>query len=220
MEHVTARVEQMNMVGQMAASVAHEIRNPLTAVHGYLQMIKIKGASWINQERLDLMISELDRTNFVITEYLLLAKDKVPDLKNCCLNSIIKAVFPLLQVTANTNTSIKLCLGEIPQILLDENEIRQLLFNLVNNGLQAMTKGGELVISTYTEEDTVVLSVRDQGSGIASQILEKIGTPFLTTKTNGTGLGLTTCYRIAQRHNATIDVETSNSGTTFLIRFA
>ncbi|HWR45316.1 ATP-binding protein [Sporomusa sp.] len=221
MEQVVARAEQMNMVGQMAASVAHEIRNPLTSVRGYLQMMKIKGESSISQERYDLMISELDRTNTVITEYLLLAKDKVPNLRSCCLNSIITAVFPLIQVTAGaTSAYIKLFPEEIPETYLDKNEIRQLIFNLVNNGLQAMPKGGELVIRTYMDKDTVVLSISDQGSGIPPQILKNLGTPFLTTKNTGTGLGLPMCYRIAQRHNAAIHVETSDKGTTFLVKFS
>jgi len=221
MEQIMARTEQMNMVGQMAASVAHEIRNPLTSVRGYLQLMKIKGESSISQERYDLMISELDRTNAIISEYLSLAKDKIPELKRCCLNDIICAIYPLLQAAAGaSNTSIQLFLEDIPEVCLDNNEIRQLIVNLVNNGLQAMSQGGELIIHTYTGQGIVVLAIRDQGSGIPPHILEKLGTPFLTTKKAGTGLGLTMCYRIVQRHNASIRVETSNSGTSFLIEFA
>ncbi len=220
MEQVVARAEQMNLVGQMAASVAHEIRNPLTSVRGYLQMMKLKGESHISQERYDLMISELDRTNTVITEYLLLAKDKIPDFNKCCLNNIISAVTPLLQVTAGaTNACIKLRLEDIPEVMLDKNEIRQLIFNIVNNGLQAMPQGGELIIRTFAIQDTVVLSISDQGTGIPPPILENLGTPFLTTKSSGNGLGLPVCYRIAQRHNALIHVETDNDGTTFFVKF-
>jgi two-component system sporulation sensor kinase C len=219
MEQIVFQAEKMNMVGQMAVSVAHEIRNPLTSVRGYLQLIRMKEESK-NKERYDLMIDELDRTNTIISEYLLLAKDKIPDRKECSLNDIIIAIFPLLQANAAAaKAEINLSLGVIPALHLDENEIRQLLFNIVNNGLEAMPAGGELVIRTFSVNDKVVLAISDQGSGIPSHILANLGTPFLTTKTSGTGLGLPVCYRIACRHDATINVETSGHGTTILVEF-
>ncbi len=220
MEQVVGRVEQMNLVGQMAASLAHEIRNPLTSVRGYLQMMKLKGESWIHQDRYDLMISELDRTNEVITEYLLLAKDKVSNLEKLSINNVINAILPLLHVTAGaTNVSIKVSLQDVQEIYLDKNEIRQLIFNLVNNGMQAMSNGGELFIRTYMEQDKIVLSIRDQGKGIPPEILANLGRPFITTKSSGTGLGLPVCYRIAHRHKASINVDTSDKGTIFHVKF-
>lgn len=219
MEQIVFQAEKMNMVGQMAVSVAHEIRNPLTSVRGYLQLIRMKDCQ--NKERYDLMIDELDRTNTIISEYLLLAKDKIPDRKERSLNDIINAMFPLLQANAAAaKAAISLSLGVIPALKLDENEIRQLLFNIVNNGLEAMPAGGELVIRTFPECDKVVLAISDQGPGISSHILANLGNPFLTTKVNGTGLGLPVCYRIANRHDATINVETSGQGTTFLVEFS
>lgn len=220
MEQIIFQSEKMNLVGQMAVSVAHEIRNPLTSVRGYLQLIRMK-EDCPNKERYDLMIDELDRTNTIISEYLLLAKDKVPDRKECCLNKIIEAVLPLLQANAAaTKASIIPSLGVIPELNLDENEIRQMLFNIVNNGLEAMPVGGELIIRTFSTGDKVVLAISDQGSGIPPHVLTNLGTPFTTTKTNGTGLGLPVCYRIANRHDATIKVETSGQGTTFLVEFS
>jgi PAS domain S-box-containing protein len=220
MEQIVSRIDKLNMVGQMAASVAHEIRNPLTSVRGYLQFMQKQQASGINKDRYDLMIAELDRTNTIISEYLLLAKDKVPNLKNCCLNQLIHTLLPLMEATAvSSNICIRPCLDTIPKLYLDENEIRQLLLNLVTNALEAMPKGGELVIRTYRENDKVMLSISDQGSGIPLAVLEHIGTPFLTTKDTGTGLGLPICYRIAHRHNAVIQVKTSDQGTTFFIQF-
>jgi signal transduction histidine kinase len=115
--------------------------------------------------------------------------------------------------------SIKLELGEIPYTVMDKNEIHQLLLNLIRNGLDAMAPGGVLTIKTYREGDQVVLSVIDQGQGIAPEILDKIGTPFFSTKENGTGLGLSVCYSIVQRHNAEITIDTSPSGTTFCVKF-
>ncbi len=220
MEKLMGLAENMNMVGQMAVSVAHEIRNPLTSVRGFLQMMAKTEKRNTVKERYSLMINELDRTNEIISEYLMLSKNKVSNRKNSCLNHIINTLLPLLQVTASAcNGKIKLALGNIPPLSLDENEIRQLLLNLINNGLEAMPTGGELVIRTYCDQGKVVLSIADHGPGISSSILEHLGTPFLTTKNNGTGLGLPICYRIASRHNAAIRVETSTHGTTFYVQF-
>lgn len=220
LEQIVFQAERMNMVGQMAVSVAHEIRNPLTSVRGYLQLMQQKQENSTNRERCDLMIEELDKTNKIISEYLLLAKNKVPILKSTCLNDIINTSYPLLAASATAaKIYIKLALEEIPKLNLDEYEVRQLLFNLVNNGLEAMNNGGELLIRTYFEQNKVILSIRDQGPGIQPHILANLGTPFITTKHSGTGLGLPVCYRIAHRHNATIDVKTNNQGTTFSISF-
>jgi len=130
------------------------------------------------------------------------------------------ALLPLLQADAmKDDKTIKLELGNIPCILFDKDEIHQLILNLGRNGLEAMLPGGYITIKTFKESDRVVLAVQDQGKGIAPEVLERIGTPFFTTKDNSTGLGLAICYSIAQRHNARIDVETGSTGTTFYVRF-
>jgi two-component system sporulation sensor kinase C len=221
LEQIAARAARMNMVGEMAAIVAHEVRNPLTTVQGYLQMMSKNQELASYKNRFDLMIDELNRTNKIISEYLLSAKDKRSVLKNCCLNTIIKALSPLIQADASaSNVCINLNLTDIPQLYLDENEIRQLLLNLVRNGVEAMQpSGGELAISTYLKQHSIILSVQDQGGGMSAHILNNLGTPFLTTKENGTGLGLPICYQIAKRHNATITIKTDSRGTTFFVSF-
>jgi two-component system sporulation sensor kinase C len=220
LEQVAARADRMNLVGEMAANVAHEIRNPLTTVRGYLQMMVNKDEFSNYKNRFGLMMEELDRTNTIISEYLLLAKDKRAELKNCSLNTIIDKLFPLIQAdAAASNVLVKLDLKEISTLYLDENEIRQLLLNLVRNGVEAMPVGGKLTICTGLEQDKIVLSVKDQGTGLPAHVLENLGTPFLTTKGTGTGLGLPICYRIANRHNADITVKTDNQGTTFFVSF-
>ena len=220
LEQIALRADRLNTVGEMAASVAHEIRNPMTTVRGYLQLLMNKQEFSHYHNRFELMIEELDRTNTIIREYLYLAKDKRADLKSCCLNSIVKSLLPLIQADAIASAvAVTHDLSEIPELYLDENEIRQLLLNLVRNGLEAMPSGGNLNIQTFTNIDKVVLSVSDQGSGIPAHILNNLGKPFLTTKDHGTGLGLPMCYRIAHRHQADIEVKTSDQGTTFFVRF-
>lgn len=213
------RLDRLNLVGQMAAGIGHEIRNPMTSIRGFLQILKGKPECAKYSQYYSLMIDELDRANSIITEFLSLAKSKQAENKQLNLNSILEALEPLISADAmNSHKYIKLELAEIQNLLMDEKEIRQLILNLTRNGLEAMTKGC-LTIKTYMDGEDIVLSVQDEGAGIAPDILNKIGTPFFTTKEDGTGLGLATCYSIAARHNATIDIDTSTSGTTFIVRF-
>ncbi|AIF51662.1 ATP-binding protein [Pelosinus sp. UFO1] len=220
LEQVAAHTDRMNLLGQMAANVAHEVRNPLTTIRGYLQMMVTKDELSNYRNRFTLMMEELDRANMIISEYLLLAKNKQAELKECSLNLIVDKLFPLIQAdAAASNVLVKLDLKEISTLYLDENEIRQLLLNLVRNGVEAMPAGGELVICTDLEQDKIVLSVKDQGTGLPAHVLENLGKPFITTKASGTGLGLPICYRIASKHNAVIAVKTNDQGTTFFVSF-
>lgn len=220
LEQDMARLEGLNAIGQMAANIAHEIRNPMTTVRGYLQLLGNKKEFSAYKDEFALLLSELDRTNAIITEYLALSKGKMVNLNVGKLNEVIQAMLPLIQADANANgKSVETELTEILDIYLDEKEIRQLILNLVRNGLEAMDDGGILTIGTRREQDSVVLAIRDQGKGIPEEILGKIGTPFFTTKENGTGLGLAVCYRIASRHQAVIRLETNTAGTTFHVHF-
>ncbi|MCC5468013.1 PAS domain-containing sensor histidine kinase [Pelosinus baikalensis] len=219
-KQVAARADRVNLLGEMAANFAHEIRNPLTTVRGYLQMMVKKNELSNYKNRFNIMMQEIDITNTIISEYLLLAKDKRAELKNCCLNTIINNLFPLIQADASaSNVLVNLDLKEISTLYLDENEIRQLLLNLVRNGVESMPSGGELTISTNLDQKQVILSIKDQGKGIPVHVMEDLGTPFVTTKDTGTGLGLPICYRIANRHNAEIDIKTNDQGTTFSVYF-
>jgi signal transduction histidine kinase len=220
MEKEMGRLDRLNLIGEMAAGLGHEIRNPMTTIRGFLQIIAEKEKYVQEREFFDLMISELDRANSIITEFLSLAKNKAVDLKEHSLNVIIESLYPLLQAEAMiTEKNIEKQLGEIPFLLLDEKEIRQLILNLVRNGLEAMPTGGKLIIRTLMDGGEAVLAVQDEGAGIEDEVLGKIGTPFFTTKDSGTGLGLAVCHSIAARHKAVINLETTPRGTTFYIRF-
>ena len=214
-----ARLDRLNLIGEMAAGIAHEIRNPMTTVRGFLQIIQARGTSEFTSY-IDLMLAELDRANSIITEFLALAKTKMTYQKRQALNQIIEALFPLIQAEALlSGKQIMLNLQQCADLLLDEKEVRQLILNIALNGLEAMNAGGVLTIETYQEDNNVVLVIRDQGQGIKGELLDKLGTPFFTTKEKGTGLGLAVCYSVAARHNAVIDISTSESGTAFYIRF-
>lgn len=219
-EKEMARLGQMNTVGEMAASIGHEIRNPMTTVQGFLQMMSQNEKLKEQRPYFDLMLEELSRANSIITEFLSLAKDKLVYLKNYNLNKIVQALSPLLLADAiKEDKYIEFMLGEIPELLLDEKEIRQLILNLVRNGLEAMSPGGTIIIKTLQEEDGIILSVQDEGTGIVPEIREQLGTPFCSSKENGIGLGLAVCYSIVARHNARMDFETGPAGTIFWVKF-
>ena len=214
------RMDQMNLVGEMAASIAHEVRNPMTTVRGFLQLLEEHKNSNKYSEYIPLMISELDRANSIITEFLSISRTKTTEFARQNLNDIIECMLPLVQVEATqADKSIKLELNAIPDLLLDHKEIRQVILNLARNGLEAMGQGGCLFIKTSVTDKEVILAIQDEGGGISPEIIDRLGTPFLTTKEHGTGLGLTVCFGIAARHNAKIIAETSPQGSIIIMKF-
>jgi len=214
------RLGRLNLIGEMAAGIGHEVRNPMTTVRGFLQILGEKEKNLKHKEYFDLMIEELDRANSIITEFLSLAKSKAVEYKIRNINTIVEAILPLILAdTMKDDKVLNVELCKTQDLSLNEEEMRQLILNLVRNGLEAMSPEGNLTIRTFIDNDAVILSVQDQGHGIESDVLDKIGTPFFTTKENGTGLGLAVCYSIASRHNAKIEIETSSTGTTFFVRF-
>jgi len=219
-EKELTRLDRLNLVGQMAAGLGHEVRNPMTAVRGFLQLLSSREKSDENKEYYRIMMNELDRANAIISDFLTLARDKSADISEHNLNQVIDDLFPLLQATAlNADKNIEWKQQPTDNVMIDSNEIRQLLLNLVQNSLEAMGDGGKVTLCTFSNSGETVLAVTDEGTGIAPEILEKMGTPFVTTKENGTGLGLATCYSIAERNHAQILVDTNSSGTTFIVKF-
>ncbi len=220
MQRSMARLDQYRIIGEMAAAIGHEVRNPMTTVRGFLQLLN-EGDDFVGKkEYFDLMIEEIDRANSIITDFLSLGKGLHTELKLENLNQIIENSFLILSAEAKKHDHImKMVLEEVPLVPLDFKQIRQLIFNLVRNGLEAMASPGILTISTCTADNYIVLSIKDQGSGIDTAMLEHLGKPFVTTKEKGTGLGLAVCYSIVERHGAQLEVETADNGTIFYIKF-
>lgn len=215
------KFDRLSLVGEMAAGLVHEIRNPMTTIRGFLQILYSKEECEKHKEYFELMINELDRAGNIITEFLSLAKINQfqPAVKN--ISAIVEAIQPLLESDALLKEmNIIFELNEVPDLLLDENKIRQLIINLVKNALESMAIGGTVKVTTFAVDTEVVLSIKDEGKGIDSETLRKLGTPFVTNKEQGTGLGLATCYNIVEQHNALIEVETGPLGTTFHVRFS
>lgn len=217
--HEMIHLDRLNIISEMAAGIAHEIRNPMTTVRDLLNFMNNKEEFTMQKKNLTLMIKELDRANSIITEFLLLAKNTAMFFREHNLNTVIQEISPLLQADAlSNNCQIELALSNIPNVYIDPRSIRQLLLNMVTNALDAMPKGGIVTISTKNTASKILLSITDSGVGIPAKIKEKIGTPFFTTKEYGTGLSLAICYSIIQRHSGRITVESEpGNGTTFTI---
>ncbi|MDF2634045.1 MAG: sensor signal transduction histidine kinase [Pelosinus sp.] len=218
-QHLT-RFDRLHLVGEMAVSIGHEIRNPMTTVRGFLQMFSQRNTFQNYTDLLDLMMTEIDHANKIISEFISLAKNKALTLESQNLNALIQSLLPLIEAEAIiTNKKISTHLEPIPNFPMDDKEIRQLILNIVQNGLESMSPRSQLDIRTYLESEKVILAIKDQGTGIAPEHLEKIATPFFSTKVNQLGLGLATCYNIAHRHHAEIMFDTSPFGTTFYVKF-
>jgi two-component system, sporulation sensor kinase E len=216
-----ARLDRLNLVGEIAASIGHEVRNPMTTVRGFLQLFKSKKEFQIYSKQFDIMIEELDRANGIIGDFLSLTQNRVAELKESDLNDIVHSLYPLIQANVMVHGhEVNFDLGMIPAFPLDQKDIRQLILNIIQNAIEAMGAAGTITIKTYVQDGMPMLSIHDCGKGIPGHVLEKLGTPFFTTKEKGTGLGLAVCYRIAQRHNGAITIESDHSGTTFYVTFS
>jgi PAS domain S-box-containing protein len=218
MDSELLRLDRLNLVGEMAASIAHEIRNPMTTVRGFLQLLSNKPELEKYTKYTTLMIEELDRANSIITTYLSLSGTSIErSLQD--LSELISSFSPILDADATMhNTGIEYSLLSTARVMINAAEIKQLLANLVKNALEASPQG-TVKVSTRDVPGGVLLEVEDNGTGILPEVMSKLGTPFLTTKAHGTGLGLAVCYRIADRHNSTILAENLNPGCRISIIF-
>ena len=216
-----AHMDRLNLIGNMAGGLAHEIRNPMTVVKGYLQYFKGKIPNSLH-DQLDLVLRELARIETIITEFLAIAQTKPTEPKEQDLNIIIDSIAPLLlteTLQRAMNLEFKLT-RDIPKLMLAEKEIKQLMLNLTMNGMNAMEKHGTLTIETKYQAGAVLLSIDDSGCGIAKDLQMKIFDPFFTTRDEGTGLGLSVCASIVAGHNAKIEVYSEEGrGARFIITF-
>ncbi|MFC3802956.1 ATP-binding protein [Cohnella sp. GCM10012308] len=215
------KMERLSLVGQMAASITHEIRNPMAVIRGFVQLLNERSPSE-QRSYFRIVMEELDRANAIINDFLSLAQNRIVEKETSSLQSVLKDMLPLIWADANLRgQSVELELCEEQDVLeLNGKEIKQLILNLARNGLEAMDEKGVLRIETRDLEDRVQLYVSDTGNGIPPEKVERLFEPFYTTKEQGTGLGLALCLSIAERHDGRIEVQSSvGEGTTFIVTF-
>lgn len=215
------RAEKLALVGELAAGMAHEIRNPLTAVKGFTQILKSKDKYAEDREVLDLIGSSVDHIEGIVRETLLLAKPQEMKTVNVELSKLVEETYKFLRNEAVLK-GIDLemfCEGEVFYVAGDEIHLRQVLVNLLKNAIEASLDKGQIsLVLEMTEKGTALITVKDNGVGIKPGDLDKIGTPFFTTKPTGTGLGLSVSKRIIEEHRGIFNIKSSlGEGTTIMI---
>lgn len=210
--------EKLSVVSQLAAGIAHEIRNPLTAIKGFTNLIKEKLDVETNYA--DIIIDEIARIEQIVNELLFLAKPKNMDWEKKNIHTVLKQVTTLLRTQAilhNINLTLVFEDKEV-MVWCDVNSLKQVFINVIRNGIEAMSNGGEFKIITRLENNHVIIQFIDQGCGIPQEIFDKIGTPFYTTKANGTDLGVMVSHSIIENHKGHINIDSEvNKGTIFTI---
>lgn len=205
-EQLLLKKEKLSVIGELAAGIAHEIRNPLTSIKGFLQMMK--ETKQVDERFVQIMLDEIERVNQIVTQLLVLAKPQMKAYKPLHLNDVIDYVIELFTYEAILqNVQIKYEPRTTAIVYGDKNELIQVVVNVVKNALEAMPKGGVLTITTEDEDDRVHLVIEDTGKGIEQERLKHIGEPFYTLKEKGMGLGLTTSMKIVHEHKGTMHIE-------------
>jgi two-component system, sporulation sensor kinase A len=208
--------EKLSVIGQMAAGIAHEIRNPLTAIKGFTQLLREHQAEEA-EDYAEIILDELARIESIVGDLLVLAKPQASNLSNVDLISLVNGVVNLLNPQATLSDAFIKIKTDSPSIYIDcePDKIKQVLINLIQNSIEAMTKGGEIFVIISKENDLASIQVIDQGAGIPEDRLNKLGEPFYSTKEKGTGLGLMICQKIIKNHGGKIEFSSIvNEGTT------
>ncbi|MGO4889892.1 MASE3 domain-containing protein [Anaerobacillus sp. MEB173] len=219
-EELLIKSEKLSVVGQLSAGFAHEIRNPLTTIKGFIQLIERNSNDEHNQY-FSLIKSELNRIEFITNEFMSVAKPQALQYKKENISNLIFEVTRFMDPQALMyNVQIFTSVEEgLPPITCEANQLKQVLINLLKNAIESMPKGGNVFIKlSRIDEQSVSISITDQGCGIPAELLPRLGEPFYTLKEKGTGLGLMVTYKIIEEHNGTIEVDTElNKGTTFTV---
>jgi PAS domain S-box-containing protein len=205
-EEQLRKSEKLSIVGELAASVAHEIRNPLTSLKGFVQMFQAETKDERHMLHYDIMINELNRINHIVSELLILAKPQKISFSVHSVNHILKDVISLLETQANMN-NVNINYMEIDefQIACSENQLKQLFINIIKNAIEASSEQDIIKVSLHREnQDEILISVEDKGIGISEEFLTRIGEPFYSSKEKGTGLGLTVSTKIVEQHKGKI----------------
>ncbi|MDR4947859.1 PAS domain S-box protein [Neobacillus cucumis] len=200
--------EKLSIAGQLAAGIAHEIRNPITAIKGFIQLIDLSNDNYY-KEYFSIMSSEIQRIEQILSELLILAKPQVSKLEQKEINVLLNQVITLLDTQAILN-NVEIVTEFPPEatyIQCDENQLKQVFINFIKNAIEAMPKGGQLVIQIRKiNHDKLNIRFIDEGVGMSKETLSKLGQPFYTTKEKGTGLGYMISKKIIENHSGELSI--------------
>ncbi|WP_227939429.1 PAS domain-containing sensor histidine kinase [Alkalihalobacillus deserti] len=217
-ENRLRKAEKLSVVGELAASVAHEIRNPLTALKGFVQLFKMEDNG--PDRFYNIMLQELDRINQIVGELLVLSKPQETKFTICNIEEIMEDVIGLLQSQTNLyGSELKLEFeNSLPMLDCEANLLKQLFINIIKNATEASAKSITIQIKKDRDEH-LSITIIDDGCGIAEDRINKLGEPFYSSKEKGTGLGLTVSFKIVEEHQGTIQYESEiGKGTTVKVR--
>jgi two-component system, sporulation sensor kinase B len=214
------KAEKFNVVSQLAASVAHEIRNPMTTVRGFMQLLQRETLTEEQKSFINISIQELDHAQDVINQYLSLAKPQTEEYEVFSLTDTINESVDVMSTYA-VMSSIQIN-SHIENDLMVQGikiELKQVLLNLLKNAIEAIKENGEITVAAHVHKDgRIMVVIQDNGAGMPPDQLKVLGRPYYSTKEKGTGLGLTVCYQIIKRMKGEIQVESEQGvGTTFRI---
>ncbi|MBT2289908.1 PAS domain S-box protein [Paenibacillus albidus] len=215
-EEVLRNTEKLVFSGQLAMSIAHEIRNPLTTVKGMLQLSHKNS----QLQHYDLIMSEVERMNLIVGEFLILGKPQAVKCKAERCGAILQEVVSIFEFQARMNNiTINREIRQDYEIECDRNQIKQVFLNLLRNAMEALPFGGEIEIMLEVQEGFQVVSFTDNGEGMSPEVLQKIGEPFHTTRFNGNGLGMMIVKRIVSSHRGQVGITSKlGEGTVVEIR--
>jgi len=224
LEEQVQRSDRLAMIGQIAAGTAHEIRNPLTSIKGFLQVLR-KTLQEQGMERecgyTDVMLTEMNRINELVNEFLLLGKPKNVSYDAVDITQVVREILPIINNEAILHGVIVQyeAAFELPRVIADRELLKQVFLNICKNGIEAMGDGGHLTLVERMDMDErrVNIEIHDTGPGIPTFVVDKIFDPFFTTKEEGTGLGLSVCQRIIHDIGGHIRVSSKGFGTTFTV---
>lgn len=213
-------IEKMNAISQLAASVAHEIRNPMTTVRGFLQILSnSKEIPESDRSFISISIEELDRAQMIINEYLSMSKPTESSYEIIDFTKVITDSVQVISTYATiNNVEITKSIDDDLNVKCYKHEVQQILINIMKNGIESIEQAGKMHIAATRQNKYVEVIIQDNGCGIPKEQVKRLGTPYLSTKEQGTGLGLTVSFEIIRRMNGSIDVQSQvGQGTTFTI---
>ncbi|KIL45788.1 ATP-binding protein [Jeotgalibacillus soli] len=215
------KADKLQVVSHLAASISHEVRNPLTVCKGFLQLSS--GAQEVSpktKEYLETAIKELDRATEIINDYLTFAKPISEKKNKINICEEIQNVVNILNPLAHMNNVQILISGEKTDSLFtlgEKKQLEQSLINIMKNGIESMSKGGVLQIGAFYENPNILIHICDQGKGMTREQINRLGEPYFSTKENGTGLGMMVSFSIIRNMGGIINVESDENGTCFTI---
>ena len=218
-EQMMLKKEKLSVVGELSAGIAHEIRNPLTAIKGFIQLLDESEKP--NKTHVKLVLSEIDRINQIVSEMLVLSKPQSREMKCFNFKEALNYCLNIVSYEASLhNIKVKVNVPEVDPIVFgDENGIKQALINIIKNAMEAMKDSGELFIQYSIADEKLEIRIRDTGTGIPIEMIKRLGEPFLTSKEKGMGLGLNVTKKIIESHDGELHFESEEGkGTEVTIK--